>query len=553
MKQLISFLIVVSLNVSYVSGGKDPISDATNQPQVPPFAQNWSNTGLITTNNDWSGVPGIIGYRGDELTAATGVDPRTILVDGSATPVSVIANQTNPDTFTTGGVIEFEIANPTIALNGSGTADVPHIVIHLNTTGFSNVQFACVVRDIDGSSDNAVQQVDVQYRVGGTGNYTSVPGGYIPDATTGPNEATLVTPLNLTLPAAANNQALVEVRVLTTNAVGNDEAIGIDDISVTATGGPKKPGTAVVDFNGDGRSDYAVVRNVGGGPGGQIRWWINYSGTDESVAADWGISGDRFVPVDFDGDGKADIAVWRPITSGQPSGNAYFYIFQSSNGTVRIEDFGQVGDDPSVVGDYDGDGKADVAVYRSGASPGQQSFWFYRGSSNNPGGNVTFVQWGQNGDFPAPGDYDGDGMSDFVIQRNDGGGRARFWLLQTAGGADSVIFGTPNDLIIPGDYDGDGKTDIAVARASGGQIFWFVRPSSTGTISAAPYAIFGSSAIDVPAPGDYDGDGKTDIAIWRPSGTEGESRFWIALAAGGVDVVTFGQGVDYPVANYNTH
>jgi hypothetical protein len=63
--------------------------------QTLPFAQNWANTNLITVNNDWSGVPGIIAYRGDDLTAATGVDPQTITADGSATPQSVAANQTN--------------------------------------------------------------------------------------------------------------------------------------------------------------------------------------------------------------------------------------------------------------------------------------------------------------------------------------------------------------------------------------------------------------------------------------------------------------------------
>ena len=71
------------------------------------FAQAWSNTGLITTTDNWVSVPSIVGYRGDGLTAATGVDPQTMLTDGSATPVDVNANQTNPDTFTTGGVAEF--------------------------------------------------------------------------------------------------------------------------------------------------------------------------------------------------------------------------------------------------------------------------------------------------------------------------------------------------------------------------------------------------------------------------------------------------------------
>ena len=89
--------------------------------------QDWSNLGLITSNNDWSGVPSIMGFRGDGLLSGTGVDPRT--VTGTSTVVSVSANQANPNTFTTGGVAEFQIANPTIGLTGSGTAAAPYLAL----------------------------------------------------------------------------------------------------------------------------------------------------------------------------------------------------------------------------------------------------------------------------------------------------------------------------------------------------------------------------------------------------------------------------------------
>ncbi len=209
---------------------------ANSTAQTLPFSQNWGNAGLITANDDWANVPGIVGYRGDDITAATGADPQTLVGEGTIT-VDVNANQTAPNTFATGGVTEFDLADDVIALTGSGTADAPNIIIHLNTTGNTNIQVAYNLRDLDSSVDNAVQPVALQYRVGSSGNFTNLPGGFVADASTGPSLATLVTPVSITLPAAANNQALVQVRIITANAVGNDEWIGIDDISVTGTSG----------------------------------------------------------------------------------------------------------------------------------------------------------------------------------------------------------------------------------------------------------------------------------------------------------------------------
>jgi uncharacterized protein len=208
------------------------LADAT--PQALPFAQDWSNTALIGASDNWSGVPGIVGYRGDNLTGATGTDPQALLTLDSV--VDVNANQTDPSVFNTGGVTEFELADPTIALAGSGTADAPSIVIHLNTTGQQSIVVRYRLRDLDVSADNAIQQVALQYRVGASGAFINVPLGYVADATDG-DSASRETMVNATLPADADNQGLVQVRIITTNAVGNDEWVGIDDIRVTGTPG----------------------------------------------------------------------------------------------------------------------------------------------------------------------------------------------------------------------------------------------------------------------------------------------------------------------------
>ncbi len=236
-------------------------AQADNTTQNLPFSQDWTNTGLITTSDDWSGVPGIIGYRGDALVSSAGVDPQTVVADGSATPVDVNANQTNPNTFATGGVSEFEIADPVVALQGSGTADAPHIVIHINTTGLSNISISYKLRDIDGAADNAVQPVALQYRVGSSGNFTNVPAGFVADATTGPSLATLVTPVNVTLPAAVDNQSEVQIRIITTDAAGSDEWVGIDDIGVAANATDAAPSVTTTS-PADGATGVAVGTNI---------------------------------------------------------------------------------------------------------------------------------------------------------------------------------------------------------------------------------------------------------------------------------------------------
>lgn len=222
---------------------------ADNTAQTLPFSQNWANTGLITANDDWSGVAGIEGFLGDRAASGTtsDIDPQTILEP--LTTIDVVANQTNPNTNTAGGVAEFHAtlqstSQQTIALQGSGTADHPNIVLYLNTTGQSGINVSYNLRDIDCSVDNAQQQVALQYRVGNTGNFTNLPAGYVSDATSRVNSGaadvancTQVTPVNVTLPAAADNQPMVQVRIITSNATGSDEWVGIDDISITAGGG----------------------------------------------------------------------------------------------------------------------------------------------------------------------------------------------------------------------------------------------------------------------------------------------------------------------------
>ena len=243
MRAYLSFAVLVLFVLSV------PLS-ADSTPQTLPFSQNWTNTGLITKDDDWSAVPGLVGYRGDDLTTATGTDPQTLLVDGTATPVDVVANQ-NATTSTAGGLLELQITDPTIGMQGSGTADAPFLLINLSTNGFATIQVSYNLRDLDGGADNAAQQFALHYRVGSTGDFSNVAAAYVADATL-QNSAMLGTPVSVVLPAAADNQPLIQLRIMTTNAPSNDELVGVDDITVTGTpiGGPTMTSIvrALIDF-----------------------------------------------------------------------------------------------------------------------------------------------------------------------------------------------------------------------------------------------------------------------------------------------------------------
>ena len=131
------------------------------------FTQDWSNTSLINASDIWDPALSIVGFRGDGLTSGTNVDPQTVTATSGV--VDVNANQTNPNVFNTGGVTEFELANPTVALAGSGTARAPYLAFYLDATGRKDVTFSFNARDLDGSVDNAAQQIAVQYRIGDSG------------------------------------------------------------------------------------------------------------------------------------------------------------------------------------------------------------------------------------------------------------------------------------------------------------------------------------------------------------------------------------------------
>ena len=295
-----------------------------------------------------------------------------------------------------------------------------------------------------------------------------------------------------------------------------------------------------IDFDGDGKNDYSVLRFPAAGATRPINYWNKNSTTGTQISGEWGDAVTDFpCPGDFDGDGIDDLSFYRD--SATLGGQSEFWVFMSATSTTQYFAWGlgqpsTTNFNPSdlpLCRDYDGDGKTDVAVARRGATTGDPLTWYIRQSST---GTARVVNWGVTGaannafyDAPIPADYDGDGKVDLAIYRF-GSGPDNFYIVLKSSDGGTIYQPWGNfttDYILPGDYDGDGKADYAVGRtgatATSPMVWWILQSSNGGVVTRQ----FGITS-DLPAQGDYDGDGRTDIALYRPGAAAGVAgNFWV--------------------------
>jgi uncharacterized delta-60 repeat protein len=260
-------------------------------------------------------------------------------------------------------------------------------------------------------------------------------------------------------------------------------------------------GARAFDFDGDGRADISVYRNGA---------WHLLGSTGGYTVQQFGVASDRLVAADYDGDGRTDLAVFR---------DGVWHIMRSTSGYTAIQ-FGVAGDIPQV-GDYDGDGRADLAVFR----PSDRT-WYRQQST----AGFAATQFGVSDDVPVAADYDGDGKTDIAVFRPS----TSVWhLLRSRDGYTSRQYGISTDRPVPGDYDGDNKADLAVYRNG----TWWILRSTTNSDLTLQFGV----ASDRPVAADYDGDGRTDLAVYR------NGEWHILRSTAGYTVYQFGLASDVPV------
>jgi hypothetical protein len=252
-------------------------------------------------------------------------------------------------------------------------------------------------------------------------------------------------------------------------------------------------------------------------------WYCMGSVGSQAFTVAWGANGDKPVQGDYDGDGKTDLAIFRPGSPG------VWWIYPSGGGSYYVVYQGTSGDIP-VPADYDGDSKTDTALFR----PSTQH-WYIIYSSNN---NSVDIAYGASGDIAAPADYDGDGKADVAVWRNSA---TAFYARKSSESGNSLtqIMGSSGDSPVPGDYDGDGKTDFALRHGAD----WVIKQSSDGQTITVTWYLETNIAVQ----NDYDGDGKCDIANWKPSG-KGAGNWYIRNSHdGSTRVEVWGTSGDIPV------
>jgi hypothetical protein len=342
------------------------------------------------------------------------------------------------------------------------------------------------------------------------------------------NSPAIFGPIDITVPVASGPESIAISDfngdgipdLATANVNGNQLPILLGNGSGGFNPAPGSPiainrpyFVAAADFNGDGKKDLAVANNQSAAGTVTVLLGNGSGGFSPAVVG----NGDSLVSVavgDFNADGHLDIAATNNVTSGAVTvllgnGNGGFSPapdspFPAGNGPRSV-----------VVADFNGDGKEDLADTNFGSNDVKILLGDGAGGfSPAPGSPISI---GSEPDYLATGDFNGDGKPDLAIP--DTGSNDVTILLGNGDGTLSPAPGSPIEVgsnpsgAAVGDFDGDGKPDLAVTDYGSNDVAVLLG-SGTGEFSpAAGSPVAAGNTPYFVAAGDLNGDGQPDLAV----------------------------------------
>lgn len=261
------------------------------------------------------------------------------------------------------------------------------------------------------------------------------------------------------------------------------------------------------DFEGDGQADLAVFRPT------DRNWYLLYSSNNEFQSIAFGLPNDRLVIGDYDSDGKTDIGAYQTDNPDYPGLGVWQIRNSSGDNAIRSIQWG-LPDDIPIAMDIDRNNTSDLAVFR----PSNGTWYILRmgdiikprtSAAPENGVHYRIIQWGAAGDKPLAGDFDADGVDELVAFRPSSGD---WYIYNTVTGSSRILhWGMNGDIPMAKDFDGDARADLAVFRPSNGT--WYIQSSLDNSLIGRQFG----TGTDIPVPADFDKDGVSDIAVFRPA------------------------------------